>query len=98
MNMLNVMPKQMSTERTNSGRIGDWLWHGGRLRVLEVITTNGGKVFEVGEIIRLVRLEPYGDKNQLATATYVSESDPAKGYVMSGWHPEDDSCFEAVTR
>lgn len=96
--MRNAMPRQMSSERTETGRIGEWLWHGGRLRVLKPITTNGGKVFEAGEIIRLVRLEPYGDKNQLATATYVSESDPTKGYVMSGWHPEDDSCFEAVTR
>lgn len=96
--MRNAMPRQMSSERSETGRIGDWLWHGGRLRVLKPITTNGGKVFGAGEIIRLVRLEPYGDKNQLATATYVSESYPAKGYVMSGWHPEDDSCFEAVTR
>jgi len=96
--MLNVMPKQMSTERTNSGRIGDWLWHGGRLRVLEVITTNGGKVFEVGEIIRLVQLTHYGYKNQLAEAHYVSETDPAKGYVMSGWGPADDCRFALVTR
>lgn len=89
---------QMSTERTDCGRIGDWLWHGGRLRVLESFTTNGGKVFEAGEIIRLVRLEHYGDKIQLAEACYVSESDPEKGYVMSGWGPADDSRFSLVTR
>ncbi len=92
------MPEQMNGVQTDSGRVGDWLWHGGRLRVLEPFTTNGGKVFEAGEIIRLVRLEHYGDKIQLAMACYVSESDPEKGYVMSGWGPADDSRFSLVTR
>jgi len=88
----------MSVDRTGVGRIGDWLWLGGRMRVLKAITTNGGKVFEAGEIIRLERLVPYGAENNLATSHWISESDPTKGLCMSGWLAEDDGHFELVIR
>lgn len=86
----------MEQQRTESGQVGDWLWHGGRMRVLQSFTTNGGKVFGVGEIIRLVRLEPYGENERLATAWYVSEADPTKGTCMIGWEPSDDHRFELI--
>lgn len=86
----------MSADRTACGRIGDWLWHGGRMRILKAITTNGGKVFEIGEIIRLERIEHYGEKIKLARTYWVSETYPDKGFCMTGWHEDDDSRFELV--
>ncbi len=88
----------MSADRTNSSLIGEWLWYGGRMRILKAITTNGGKVFERDEIIRLERLVPYGEGSILATSHWISESDPTKGFCMSGWLAGDDDRFELVIK
>lgn len=82
--------------RTDVGKIGNWLWHGGRLRVLKPITTNGGKDFAVGEIVRLVHLEPYGSGSALSVLHFVSEEDSSKSFCMTGWHESNDADFELI--
>ena len=78
------------------GKIGRWLWHGGRLRVVQSWTTNGGVVFNVGEIVRLEQLVPYGGDSTLAGMYFVSEIDRDKKFYMTGWSENDDSRFEIV--
>lgn len=83
--------------RPDVGKIGSWLWHGGRLRLLKQVNTNGGKVFEAGEIVRLVRLEPYGVDSTLAVLHFASEVDLTKSFCMTGWDQSDDEKFELLS-
>jgi len=82
--------------RSDVGKIGAWLWNGGRLRLKEPVATNGGKSFAAGETVRLDRLEPYGGDSKLAVLYFVSESDPSKSFCMTGWSTTDDSKFELL--
>lgn len=75
-------------------KIGNWLWHGGRVRVVKPITTNGGKAFEAGEVLRLRRLEPLGGDSDLASAHFESERDPEKGLILAGWQLTEPGEFE----
>ncbi len=82
--------------RSEVGKIGTWLWNGGRLRLVESLSTNGGVVFVPGETVRLDHLEPYGEDSRLAVLYFVSESDPSKSFCMTGWSATDDSKFELL--
>jgi hypothetical protein len=69
---------------TTSINIGTWLWHGGRVRVVKTIETNGGVKFEAGEILRLDRMAPYGSDTSLCGMYFVSEDNPEKSLYESG--------------
>lgn len=63
--------------------VTNWLCRGGRIRLLQSITTNGGVVFEAGEELRLTALVPYASSD-LYWATFASASDSDKTIYLSG--------------
>lgn len=82
-------------------QVGTWLWHGGRLRVLQTIQTNGGAILSPGAIVRLDRLVPYDNivtTPQLCGMHFVSEADPSVGLYLSGWHADDSARFEILIK
>lgn len=82
--------------RSDVGKIGAWLWNGGRLRLKEPVATNGREAFAAGEIVRLDRLVPYSGDSKLAVLYFVSESDPSRSFCMTGWSATDDIKFELL--
>jgi len=79
-------------------QIGNWLWQGGRIRVLQTIQANGGAVLSSGDILRLDRLVPYDIETtpRLCGMYFVSQADPSVKLYLSGWHTGDAARFELV--
>lgn len=76
--------------------IGQWLWYGARIRVTKTITTIGGTIFNEGEILRLDRMQPYGDGTSLCGMYFVSVNDPAKSLYCGGEPMNFDYLMDAV--
>lgn len=76
--------------------VGNWLWRGGRVRLLKPITTNGGQDFAAGEILRLTKLVPYNADTSLVSTEFVSEADIRKVLSVTGWGLPMSENFELV--
>lgn len=64
--------------------VGNWLLHGGLVRLLKPISTNGGIDFAAGEILRLSKLVPYGSNSTLFITEFVSTTDARKVLNVTG--------------
>lgn len=64
--------------------VGNWLLHGGLVRLRKPISTNGGIDFAAGEILRLSRLVPYNSDSTLFSTEFVSMTDPRKVLNVTG--------------
>lgn len=68
----------------NMNAVGNWLLHGGQVRVIKPIQTNGGVAFEAGEILRFSKLVPYGSNSTLFSTEFVSTTDARKVLNVTG--------------
>ena len=74
--------------------VGNWLLHGGLVRLLKPISTNGGVDFVAGEILRLSRLVPYNTDSTLFSTEFVSLTDARKVLNITG--SSNSEIFELV--
>jgi len=74
--------------------VGNWLLHGGLVRLLKPISTNGGVDFVAGEILRLSRLVPYNTDSTLFSTEFVSLTDARKVLNITG--SPNSEIFELV--
>lgn len=74
--------------------VGNWLLHGGLVRLLKPISTNGGVNFVAGEILRLSRLVPYNTDSTLFSTEFVSLTDARKVLNITG--SSNSEIFELV--